>query len=194
MTVKATEPTVHMIGNAHIDPVWLWRVGEGREEVLATYRSALERMEETPGFIFSSGGAVTYRWVQEDDPALFALIRQRVAEGRWSLVIGWWIQPDCNIPSGESFVRHGLYGQRALEEMFGQRALTGYNVDSFGHTGSLPQILLGCGLRNYVFFRPSPGAEKDLPGTLFWWESDDGSRVLTSRPPLHYPSKAGDVI
>jgi alpha-mannosidase len=196
----SSKPVVHMIGNAHIDPVWMWRVGEGRAEVLSTYRSALERMAETPAFVFTSGGAVTYRWVQEDDPELLAAIQQRVAEGRWSLVNGWWVQPDCNIPCGESFVRHGLYGQRALEEMFGRRAVTGYNVDSFGHAGSLPQILHGCGLRNYVFFRPSPGVEgihppeKDLPGTLFWWESDDGSRVLTSRPPLHYPSPPGDLI
>jgi alpha-mannosidase len=189
-----TKPVVHMIGNAHIDPVWLWRIQEGRDEVLSTYRSAIERMPETGEFVFTSGGAVTYRWVQEDDPDLFAAIQQRVAEGRWSLVNGWWVQPDCNIPAGESFVRHGLYGQRALEEMFGRRALTGYNVDSFGHAGSLPQILLGCGLTNYVFFRPQPGREKDLPGTLFWWESGDGSRVLTSRPPLHYPSQPGDLV
>lgn len=188
-----TKPVVHMIGNAHIDPVWLWRVGEGRQEVLSTYRSAIELMKETEGFVFSSGGAITYRWVQEDDPALFAQIQRCVAEGRWEIVNGWLIQPDCNVPSGESFVRHGLYGQRAFEAMFGCRAVTGYNVDSFGHAGSLPQILRGCGLINYVFFRPEPGREKDLPGTLFWWQSDDGSRVLASRPPLHYPSHGGEI-
>ncbi len=188
-----SKPIVHMIGNAHIDPVWLWRVEEGRREVLSTYRSAIELMAETEGFVFSSGGAITYRWVQQDDPALFAQIRQRIAEGRWELVNGWLIQPDCNIPCGESFVRQGLYGQRAFEAMFDRRAVTGYNVDSFGHAGSLPQILRGCGLINYVFFRPEPGREKDVPGTLFWWQSDDGSRVLASRPPLHYPSHGGPI-
>ncbi len=188
------KPIVHMIGNAHIDPVWLWRLGEGRQEVLSTYRAAIERIGETPGFIFSSGGAITYRWVQKDDPELFAAIRHCVADGSWSIVSGWMIQPDCNIPGGESFVRQGLYGQRAIEEMFGVRAATGYNVDSFGHAGSLPQILRGCGLSNYIFFRPAPGVEKELPGNLFWWESDDGSRVLTSRPPLHYPSHDGDIM
>ncbi len=187
------KPVVHMIGNAHIDPVWLWRLAEGRREVLSTYRSAIALMDETEGFVFSSGGALTYRWVQQDDPTLFAQIRQRVAEGRWEIVNGWLIQPDCNIPCGESFVRHGLYGQRAFEAMFGCRAVTGYNVDSFGHAGSLPQILRGCGLINYVFFRPEPGREKELPGTLFWWASADGSRVLASRPPLHYPSHGGDL-
>jgi len=73
---------VHMIGNAHIDPVWLWRMREGRAEVLATYRSALERMEETPDFVFTSGGTVTYRWVQEDDPAMFAAIQRSVRPAR----------------------------------------------------------------------------------------------------------------
>lgn len=194
MGMGESRVVVHMIGNAHIDPVWLWRVAEGREEVLATYRSALDRMDETGDFVFTSGGAVTYRWVQEDAPALFAAIQQRVAEGRWALVNGWWIQPDCNIPAGESFARHGLYGQRALQEMFGCHARTGYNVDSFGHPASLPQLLRGCGLENYVFFRPAPGVEKDLPGSVFWWESDDGSRVLASRPPLHYPSGPGELI
>ncbi|MBN1934012.1 MAG: alpha-mannosidase, partial [Anaerolineae bacterium] len=189
-----TKPVVHMIGNAHIDPVWLWRVDEGRQEVLSTYRSAITLMQETEGFVFSSGGAITYRWVQEDDPDLFTAIQRRVAEGRWEIVNGWLIQPDCNIPSGESFVRHGLYGQRAFAAMFGRRAVTGYNVDSFGHAGSLPQILRGCGLNNYVFFRPEPSREKNLPGTLFWWESDDGSRVLASRPPLHYPSHGGEIV
>jgi alpha-mannosidase len=183
-----------MIGNAHIDPVWMWTLAEGRQEVLDTYRSALDHIRETEQFVFTSGGAATYRWVQQDDPEMFAEIQQRVAQGRWSLVNGWWVQPDCNIPCGESFVRHGLYGQRALQEMFGRRAETGYNVDSFGHAGSLPQILDGCGLHNYVFFRPQPGKEKELPGTIFWWKSDDGTRVLTSRPPLHYPSHPGGLV
>jgi alpha-mannosidase len=84
------KPVVHMIGNAHIDPVWMWRIEEGREEVLSTYRSAIERMCETDEFVFTSGGAVTYRWVQQDDPELFAAIQQRVAEddGRWSTAGG----------------------------------------------------------------------------------------------------------
>ena len=179
--------TVHMIGNAHIDPVWLWTVSEGRAEVLSTYRTAIALIEEFEGYVFTSGGAVTYQWVAEDDPALFQAIRQAVADGRWALVNGWWLQPDCNIPSGESFARHALYGQRYLQEHFGQRARVGYNVDSFGHAGTLPQLLKLAGLESYVFFRPGPH-EKTLPKGLFWWEAPGGARVLACRPPLHYGS------
>ena len=176
---------VHMIGNAHIDPVWLWRMREGRAEVLATYRSALERMEETPDFVFTSGGTVTYRWVQEDDPAMFAAIQARVAEGRWALVNGWWVQPDCNLPCGESLVRQGLYGQMFFEKLFGVRAVVGYNIDSFGHNWQIPQILSKMGIKYYVFMRPNK-YDKELPSPLFWWVAPDGSRVLAYRIPQPY--------
>jgi alpha-mannosidase len=189
MAMTANQPavTVHMIGNAHIDPVWLWTVREGREEVLSTYRTAIALINEFHGYVFTSGGAVTYQWVAEDDPDLFQAIRQAVARGRWAIVNGWWLQPDCNIPSGESFARHALYGQRYLAANLGQRAHTGYNVDSFGHAGTLPQLLKLAGLDYYVFFRPGPH-EKTLPQGPFWWEAPGGARVLACRPPLHYGS------
>jgi len=194
MSASRSDPvTVHMVGNAHIDPVWLWPLAEGRAEVLSTYRTAISLVEQYPGYLFSSGGAVTYEWVRQDDPALFARIQRAVDDGQWVLVNGWWLQPDCNIPSGESFARHGLYGQRYLLEHFGRRARVGYNVDSFGHAGTLPQLLRQSGLDAYVFFRPDP-SEETLPDTPFWWQSPDGSRVLTHRPPLHYCSPEDDGV
>jgi alpha-mannosidase len=184
--------TLHMIGNAHIDPVWLWRWPEGCHEVLASFRSALDRMREDPEFIFVSSSAAFYQWVEQLDPAMFEEIRQRVAEGRWEVVGGWWVQPDCNLPGGESFARHGLYAQRWFQAKLGVTARVGYNVDSFGHAGTLPQILRLSGMDRYVFMRPSP-QEKGLPGRLFWWESDDGSRVLAYRIPFEYCTWGKDL-
>jgi alpha-mannosidase len=176
---------LYMIGNAHIDPVWLWRWPEGCQEVLATFRSALDRMEEYDDFVFVASSAAYYAWVEEQDPSMFAEIRERVRQGRWGLVGGWWVEPDCNLPGGESLVRQGLYGQRYFQAKFGRMAHVGYNVDSFGHSAMLPQILKGIGLDSYVFMRPSPH-EKGLPSRLFWWEADDGSRVLAYRLPFEY--------
>ena len=172
--------TLHMIGNAHIDPVWLWTWTEGLAEVKATFRSALDRMREYPEFIFTCSSAAYYAWVEENEPAMFAEIRDRVAEGRWRITGGWWVEPDCNLPSGESFVRQGLIGQHYFASRFGRIATVGYNPDAFGHAGSLPQILLGSRLSAYAFLRPEPN-ELDLPGNLFWWESADGARVLAFR-------------
>jgi len=177
--------TVHMIANAHIDPAWLWQWKEGRDEVFHTYRSALNLMKEFPQLAFSCSAAATYEWVEQGDPGMFDEIRQRVAEGRWEIVNGWWVQPDCNLPCGESFVRHSLYAKSYFRERFGVDVKTGYNVDSFGHCGTLPKLLKKAGFEHYVFFRPGP-QEKRLPGNLFWWEADDGSRVLALRAPHHY--------
>jgi len=176
---------IYLIGNAHLDPVWLWRWQEGFAEIKATFRSALDRMNEFPEFIFTSACASYYKWVEENCPEMFEEIKLRVKEGRWIIVGGWWVQPDCNIPSGESFARHGLYSQRYFLEKFGVIAKVGYNVDSFGHNAMLPQILKKSGMDYYVFMRPAEN-EKKMIGNLFWWESEDGSRVLTFRIPFCY--------
>jgi alpha-mannosidase len=186
------ERLLHMIGNSHIDPVWLWQWPEGYQEVRATFTSALDRMDEYPEFVFTCDSVCYLAWVEESDPELFEAIRRRVAEGRWQLVGGWWIEPDCNLPSGESFVRQALYAQRYLRDRFGVVATVGCNVDPFGHAGSLPQLLRGSGLDSYVFLRPGPH-ELTLPGPFFWWESADGSRVLAYRIPNEYGSPGRDL-
>ncbi len=183
---------LHMIGNAHLDPVWLWRWQEGFQEAKATFRSALNRMNEYPEWIFTSSSAGIYEWIEQNEPEMFEEIRHRVQEGRWQIVGGWWIQPDCNLPSGESFVRQGLYAQRYFKEKLGVTASVGYNVDSFGHAATLPQILYKSGMDAYVFMRPKPN-EKGLPDPLFCWESRDGSRVLAYRLPHSYATRRTDL-
>ena len=183
---------LHMIGNAHIDPVWLWQWPEGYQEVRATFRSAIDRMEEYPDFVFTCDSSLFFEWVAESDPELHDRIRERIAEGRFQVIGGWWIEPDCNIPCGESFVRHALYGQRYLRDTFGITATTGANIDSFGHNASIPQILAKSGCDSYVFLRPGP-KEMALESPLFWWESPDGSRVLGYRIPHEYCAPKDDI-
>ncbi len=184
---------IHLIGNAHIDPVWLWRWEEGYAEVKATFRSALDRMNEFDRFVFTSACAAYYKWIEESDPDMFKEIAARIREGRWAIAGGWWIQPDCNIPSGESFARHGLYSQRYFLEKFGTMAKTGYNVDSFGHSLMLPQILKKSGMDAYIFMRPGIAENSNIPGPLFRWESPDGSSVLAYRIQDSYTTPPGNT-
>ncbi|MDP3949975.1 alpha-mannosidase [Microbacterium sp.] len=190
--VATPDRALHMIGNAHLDPVWLWPWQEGYQEARATFASALDRMDEYPDFIFTCDQIVLLSWVEEQDPEMFARIGERVAEGRWVNVGGWWVEPDCNMPMGESFARQGLYGQRYLHSRFGKISTVGMNVDPFGHSASIPQILRGHRMDSYCFLRPGPH-EGDLDETLFQWESADGSRVLAYRIPFEYGSPPGDV-
>lgn len=184
-TAAAHDLRIHLIGNSHIDAVWLWPWVEADSVVHSTFQSALDRMNEDPDVAMTTSSSQFYQWIAESDPALLAAIRKRVEQGRWDLVGGWWVEPDVNIPSGEALARQGLYGQRTLEHLFGRMATTGYNPDSFGHAGSLPQILKLQGMDNYVFMRPNP-TEKTLPSNLFWWQGIDGTRALTFRIPIAY--------
>ena len=177
---------IHVISNAHLDPIWLWRWQEGCGEVLQTFRSAVDRLNEYKGVVFTCSSASYYKWVEEIDPELFAEIKKLVKKGRWVPVNGWWVQPDCNMPNAESFARQALYSQLYYYEKFGEICKTGYNVDSFGHNAMLPQLLVNGGMRCYVMMRPGMDENAEIPENLFWWDSKDGSRVLTYRIPYSY--------
>ncbi|MBQ4089054.1 MAG: alpha-mannosidase [Clostridia bacterium] len=184
---------IHMIGNAHIDPVWLWQWREGYQEVKATFQSALDRLDESDDFVFTAACADYYRWVDENAPEMFKKIQARVAEGRWKIAGGMWIQPDCNTPSGESFARHLLYSQRFFKEKLGVTVNTGWNVDSFGHSIMLPALLKRGGIDNYVFLRPGEHENANIPFPLFKWTSPDGSSVNAFRIIDGYGSRYGSV-
>ena len=171
---------VYFVGNAHLDPIWIWEWQEGSAEAKATIRSALDRMKEYPEFIFVCSASRVFEWIEEFAPSMFEEIKERVKEGRFHIVGGWFVQPDCNNPSGEGFARHGLYAQRYFKEKFGVTARSGYNVDSFGHNANIPQLLRKAGMDRYIFMRPNK-VEKELPTHIFYWEAPDGSKVLASR-------------
>ena len=171
---------LYMIGNSHIDPVWFWNWEEGMQEVKSTFASALERMKEFEDFRFTSTSTAFFEWIEAILPDMFEEIKRRVEEGRWELTGGWFIEPDCQLPCGEALVRQGLYGQRYLKSRFGRMAQAGSNVDSFGHSPVLPQILQKSGMKEYIVMRP----RLDTP--VFVWESDDGSRVNAISLPAEY--------
>ncbi|MCX8038529.1 MAG: alpha-mannosidase [Candidatus Sumerlaeia bacterium] len=181
----APQYQIHTVGQGHLDAVWYWPWHEAVSEIHSTFRSILDRMNETPDFTFTAANVVFYEWIGENDPAMLGEIRKRVEEGRWGLAGGWWVEADTNGPSGESLMRQGLYGQLALRRLFGRMTMVANNPDAAGHPATLPQILKAQGMDMFVFTRPRPN-EKKLPDGLFWWEGTDGSRVLAYRPPLGY--------
>ncbi len=184
--------TIHLICNAHIDPVWLWTWEEGLAETLSTFRIAAKFCEEFDGFVFCHNESLLYQWVEEYEPVLFRRIKKLVAHGKWKIIGGWYIQPDCNLPSGESFVRQILTGKKYFKDKFGVEPETAVNFDPFGHSRGLVQILAKSGYRSYLFCRPDPN-HLDLPAADFIWEGFDGSRILAHRSSEHYNSEKGKL-
>ncbi|MBW4840748.1 MAG: alpha-mannosidase, partial [Paenibacillaceae bacterium] len=102
---------LHLLSNAHLDPVWQWEWDEGAAAAISTFRAAADFCEEYEGYIFNHNEAILYQWIEEYEPALFARIQTLVQQGKWHIMGGWYLQPDCNMPSGESFARQILLGR-----------------------------------------------------------------------------------
>jgi len=181
-----------LVCNSHIDPVWLWPWEEGLAATLATFRTAADLCDEFDGFVFCHNEALLYQWVEEYEPPLFERIRALVGAGRWHVCGGWYLQPDCNLPSGESFVRQILVGHRFFSEKLGVQPRVAVNLDPFGHTRGLVQILSKAGFTGYLFCRPDP-TSLTLPSDDFVWVGYDGSTVLAHRASEHYNSERGQA-
>jgi alpha-mannosidase len=182
--------TLHLICNAHLDPVWLWEWEEGAGETLSTFRSAAQLCEEFDEFVFNHNEAVLYKWVEMFEPELFFRIQQLVKKKKWHILGGWYLQPDCNMPSGESFVRQILMGKSYFKQKFGVEPRTAMNFDPFGHTRGLVQILKKSGYSSYLFCRPDI-KHITLPADDFVWVGYDGSEILSHRARYHYNSERG---
>ncbi len=175
--------TVRAIGNSHIDMAWLWPWTETVEVVRNTFQSVLDLMREYPDLKFTMSSARTYEWMQEKYPDLFRQIQQRVKEGRWEVVGGMWVEPDLNMPAGESLVRQILVGKRYFQRNFGVDIKIGWNPDSFGYNWQLPQIYKKSGIDYFVTSKLLWATDyTKFPYRLFWWQSPDGSRLLTYFP------------
>jgi alpha-mannosidase len=174
---------IRIVGNSHIDMAWLWPWTETVEVVRNTFQSVLDLMREYPDFKFTMSSARTYEWMQEKYPDLFQQIEQRVKEGRWEVIGGMWVEPDLNMPDGESLVRQILVGKQYFQKNFGVDVKIGWNPDSFGYNYQLPQIYKKSGMDYFVTQKLLWAHEfTTFPYKLFWWQSPDGSRLLTYFP------------
>lgn len=173
-------PKLHLIANAHLDPVWLWDWREGLTEGITTCRTILDLMDENPDLTFIRGEAAIYAHIEEFDPATFARIRQQIEAGRWEVVGGGWIQPDTNLSSTETLCRQFQVGRAYFQARFGRAPRVAWAADSFGHSAGLPEILAGAGMDSFAFSRPF-ASEMALEKPAFWWQAPSGARVLAYR-------------
>ena len=187
-----TSKTLTLICNAHLDPVWLWEWEEGVAEALSTFRIAAKFCREYEGFVFCHNEALLYQYVEEYEPELFEEIRKLVKKGSWKIIGGWYLQPDCNMPSGEALVRQITVGKKYFRDKFGVEPQTAINFDPFGHSRGLVQILKKSGYTSYLFCRPDHQF-LELPDLDFRWVGYDGSEIFAHRPFDHYNSSKGKV-
>lgn len=181
---------LHLICNAHIDPIWQWTWDEGIAATISTFKSAADLCDEFD-YIFCHGEALLYEAIEKHAPDLFDRIRAHVKSGKWIVTGGWYLQPDCLMPSGETFIRHIATGQKYFREKFGISPTVATNFDSFGHSIGLVQILAKNGYSGYMACRPNP-TQFEYPSRFFVWRAPDGSK-LTFTESWSYNSPLGKV-
>lgn len=175
-------------GHGHLDLAWLWRTSQAKKKGTRTFLNVLRLMEAHPQFRYSQTQAQLYEWIEKERPEIFERIRRAVREGRWEILGGMWVEPDCNLTGAESLVRQFLLFYQYMKEKF---STTGSPVvwlpDTFGFCGQLPQIMKDAGYLYFATAKLTWNQYNKMPSEYFWWEGIDGSRVLshlvsTSKP------------
>ena len=182
---------LHLICNAHLDPIWQWTWDEGISAVIATFKSAADLADEFD-YIFCHGESLLYETIEKNAPDLFARIQRLVKEGKWHISGGWYLQPDCLMPCGETFVRHIATGKEYFREKFGIEPTVATNYDSFGHSVGLVQIMAKSGYKGYLICRPRKDVQIEYPSRFFKWTGPDGSSVIVSNSST-YNSALGEA-
>jgi alpha-mannosidase len=171
-------PQVVASGHAHMDVAWLWPLWRTRQKIAHTVATALRLMERDPAYHFSMSQPQTYAFLKQDYPELYAQLKRRVAEGRFEPVGTMWVEPDCNLPSGESLIRQIMHGRAFFLEEFGVETHVCWLPDVFGYSAAMPQILRGCGIGIFLTTKLSWNQTNRFPHDTFRWRGIDGSEVL----------------
>ena len=174
--------TLFFDSNAHIDAAWLWRDLETVMICRNTFASVLHIMDEKPDFTYTQSAAQYFKWMQDKFPDVFNGIKARVKDGRWEIVGGMWIEPDCNIPSGVSWDRQLLYAKKYFQKEMGVDVKIGWNPDSFGYTWNMPMFYQNSGIDAFITQKLGWNDTNVFPYRVFWWESPDGSKILSYFP------------
>ena len=175
----------HLVGHAHIDTAWLWPLRETRRKCQRTFATVLRLMERDPDFVFLCTQPQQHAFIEQDSPALFRQIRARVADSRWEAGGAMWVEPDCNVPSGESLCRQMLHAETYLSSRFGPAARQSHLFlpDTFGFPAQLPQLAHLAGIDTFITNKLSWNDTNPFPHTSFLWEGLDGTQIRAHQTP-----------
>ena len=176
-----SDVTVSCIGHTHIDVAWLWTLAQTREKAQRSFSTVLRYMEKYPDYVFMSSQPQLYEYVKEDDPELYARIKERIAEGRWEADGAMWLEADTNLASGESLIRQIMFGKKFFMDEFGTDSRTLWLPDVFGYSAALPQILKKTGVDRFFTSKLEWNDTNRIPHDIFMWEGIDGTEIFACK-------------
>jgi alpha-mannosidase len=196
------QPTLYVVGYAHLDTQWRWEYPQVINEYLpATMRDNFALFEKYPNYVFNFTGANRYRMMKEYWPEDYARLKAYVAAGRWFPAGSSMEEGDPNSASAESIIRQILYGSQFFRRDFGHASAEYMLPDSFGFPASLPSILAHLGLKGFstqkLYWKSaarvggpqSPEQTPEgIPFNVGVWTGPDGRGVIAAFNPRDYTS------
>ena len=174
------KPVINYIGHTHIDVEWLWNRDQTREKIQRSFATAASLMKKYPEFRFMLSQPELYRYLKEEAPEKYEELKQLVKDGKWEPEGAMWVEADCNLISGESFVRQILQGKKFFKDEFGVDCRMLFLPDVFGYSAAMPQILRKCGIDYFVTSKISWNETNQMPVDEFMWQGIDGTEIFTS--------------
>ncbi|MHB0997877.1 MAG: alpha-mannosidase [Armatimonadota bacterium] len=181
----STVPWIGLIGHSHMDTAWLWPLTETWRKCARTFSSILNLMDQYPEFTFIQSSPCQTDMIRKLYPSIFEGMQERAAQGRWEPNGGMWVEPDCNIPSGEALVRQVLVAQNFTRKWFDYTADTLWMPDVFGYSAALPQILRKSNIEFFCTTKISWNDTTRFPYDTFVWKGIDGSPVISHYNFIH---------
>ncbi|MBO4323695.1 MAG: alpha-mannosidase, partial [Clostridia bacterium] len=182
--------TVYFIGHSHMDIVWKWRYPETIECMKGTLETQLALMEREPEYVYCETSAVLWRDLKKQYPEFWKKVKAAADRGQFEPQGAMWCETDGQCVGEESWFRQIEFGQKAAMETCGKKSTCGFNVDAFGFNAGLPKILKKAGLNYFLTQKLRYNEYTLFPYIHFWWEGDDGSKILTMH---EYPSHANHI-
>lgn len=178
----SSAPTAFAVGNSHLDLEWLWTTAETERKCARTVGNQLELIKRYPEYKYLQTQAWIFDALKRNYPELYAELKEAVKNGNVTAEGGMWVQADTLIPSGESLIRQFAFGKRFIAEEFGSESEIFWLPDSFGVSGSLPQIMKGCGIKYFMNAKIqwAYNGGDIFPHNAFRWQGIDGSEILTN--------------
>lgn len=183
-TPRTAEAVIRCIGHTHIDVAWLWTLAVTEDKSVRSFSTVLELMRRYPEYLFMSSQPQLYQYVKKNAPELYEQIKERVAEGRWEVEGSFFLEPDCNLSSGEALVRQVLYGKRFFKKEFDKDNRVLWLPDVFGYSAALPQIMKKSGIEYFMTTKISWNEVNKQPYDTFFWKGIDGTKILTHFIPI----------
>ena len=175
----SSQGQILMVGQSHIDLAWLWPMKEAVRKCSRTFSTMSTLLDENPNFTYAQSQPQAYAFVKEHYPEIYQRVKKHIADGRWEVVGVMWVEPDLNMPSGESLVRQLLYGMKFYKDEFGLQPRIEWLPDTFGYCASLPQLLKKAGLDYFMTTKMNWNDTNPFPYDLFYWEGIDGTQILS---------------